>query len=73
MCHCTHFIVVQLLSHVYSFETPWTIAHQAPLSVGFSRQAYWSVLPFPSPEDLLDAEIKPVSPALQVGSLPLSH
>ena len=39
-----------MLSHVQLFETPWTVAHQAPLSVGFSRQEYWSGLPLPSPE-----------------------
>ena len=44
--------------------TPWTVAHQAPLSVGFSRQEYWSGLPFPSPGDLLDSGIETVSPAL---------
>ena len=57
----------------YSFETPWTIAHQAPLSVGFSRQAYWSMLPFPSPGDLPDTEIEHASPTLQEESLLLSH
>ena len=45
--------------------TPWTVAHQAPLSVGFSRQEYWSGLPFPPPEDRPDQRIKPRSPALQ--------
>ena len=44
--------------------TPWTIAHQAPLSTGFLRQEYRSGLPFPSPGDLPDSEIKPASPAL---------
>jgi len=47
--------------------TPWTVAHQAPLSMGFSRQEYWSGLPFPSPENLPHPGIKPtsrVSPAL---------
>ena len=44
--------------------TPWTIAHQAPLSMGFLRQEYRSGLPFPSPGDLPDSEIKPASPAL---------
>ena len=44
--------------------TPWTVAHQAPLSVGFSRQEDWSGLPFPPPGDLLDPGIEPVSPAL---------
>ena len=46
------------------------MAHQASLSMEFSSQEYWSVLPFPSPEDLLDPGIKPGSPALQVDSLP---
>ena len=59
--------VVQLLSHVRLFATPWTIAHQAPLSMGFSRQEYWSRLPFPSPGDLPDPGIKPASPALACG------
>ena len=55
------------------FETPWTVAHQAPLSMGFSRQEYWSGLPFPSPGDLPNPGIKPaspMSPALQANSLP---
>ena len=52
---------------------PWTVACQAPLSMGFSRQEYWSRLPFPSPGDLLDPGIEPWSPALQADSLPLSH
>ena len=50
--------------------TPWTVAHQAPLSMGFSRQEYWSGLPFPSPGDLPDPGIEPRSPALQADSLP---
>ena len=50
-----------------SFETPWTVAHQAPLSVGFFRQEYWSGLPFPSPRDLLHPGIKSMSPALEGG------
>ena len=49
------------------------VAHQAPLSLGFSRQEYWSGLPFLSPGDLPDPEIKSTSPTLQAGSLPLSH
>ena len=53
--------------------TQWTVARQAPLSMGFSRQEYWSGLPFPFPGDLLDSGIEPVSLALQVDSLPLSH
>ena len=44
---------------------PWTVAHKAPLSMGFSRQEYWSGLPFPSPGDLPDPGIKPRSPTLQ--------
>ena len=43
---------VYVLSRVWLFATPWTVAHQAPLSMGFSRQEYWSGLPFPSPGDL---------------------
>ena len=50
--------------------TPWTVARQAPLSMGISRQECWSGLPFPSPEDLPDPEIEPGSPALQADSLP---
>ena len=45
--------------------TPWTVAHQAPLSMGCSRQEHWSRLPFPTPGDLLDLGIEPQSPALQ--------
>ena len=50
--------------------TPWTVAFQPPLSMGFSRQEYWSGLPFPSPRDLPDPGIEPGSPALQAVSLP---
>ena len=56
-----------------SFATPWTISHQAPLSKEFSRQGYWSGLPFLSPGDAPDPGIEPTSPALQADSLPLSH
>ena len=52
------------------FGTPWTVFCQAPLSMGFSRQEYWSGLPFSSPGDLSDSGIKPRSPALQADSLP---
>ena len=52
-----------------SFESPWIVAHQAPLSMEFSRQGFQSGLPFPSPADLPDPWIKPVSPALQADSL----
>ena len=58
------------LSCVRLSATLWTVALQAPLSVGFSWQAYWSGLPFPSPGDLPDPEIKPGSPALRADSLP---
>ena len=50
--------------------TPWTMALQVPLSMGFSRQEYWSGLPFPSPGELPNPGIEPRSPALQEGSLP---
>ena len=50
--------------------TPWTVACQAPLSMGFSRQEYWSGLPFPSPGDLPNPGIEPGSPALQADSFP---
>ena len=52
------------------FATTWSVACQAPLSMGFSRQEYWSGKPFPSPEDPSDQGIKPRSPALQADSLP---
>ena len=58
-CMCT---CAQLLSCVCLFPTPWTVAHQAPLSIEFSRPEYWSGLPFPSPRDPLDPGIKPGSP-----------
>ena len=58
------------LSSVGLFATPWTVAQQAPLSMGFSRQEYWSGLPFPSPGDLPDPAIKPGFPALQADALP---
>ena len=51
------------------FVTPWTVACQAPLSMEFSRQEYWSGLPFPSPGDLPDIGIAPGSPVLQADSL----
>ena len=59
----------QSLSHVRLFGTPWTVAHQAPLSMEFSRQEYWNELPFPSPEDPPDPGIEPRCPALQADSL----
>ena len=51
------------------FATPWTVAHQAPLSVGFPRLEYWSGFLFPSQGDIPDARIKPRSPTLQADSL----
>ena len=65
---CVH---AQSLSHVQLFATPETVACQAPLSMGFSRQEYPSGLPFPSPGDPLDKGIKPQSPALQADSTKL--
>ena len=61
---------VKSLSRVQLFVTPWTVAHEAPLSMGFSRQEYWSGLPFPPPGDLPDPGIEPVFPASQADSLP---
>ena len=60
---------VKLLSRVRPFATPWTIAYQVPLSMGFSRQECWSGLPFPSSGDLPDPGIEPGSPALQADLL----
>ena len=51
-----------VLSRVQLFATPWTVAHQAPLSMGFSWQEYWSGLPFPPPGALSDPRVKPESP-----------
>ena len=50
-----------------SFMTPWTVAHEAPLSLGFSRQEYWSELPLPAVGDLPDPGTKPTSPVLAGG------
>ena len=58
----------QSLSCVQLFETPWTAAHKAPLSMGFPRQAYRRGLPFPTPGDLPDPGIEPTSPAAAVTS-----
>ena len=60
---------VTSLSRVRLFVTPWAVAHQASPSMGFSRQEYWSGLPFPSPGDLADPGIEPGSPALQADAL----
>ena len=64
---------VKLLSRVRLFATPWTVTHRAPKSMGFSRQEYWSGLPFPSPGDLPDPGTEPGSPALWTDDLHLSH
>ena len=62
-------VKVKLLNRVRLFAIPWTVAHQAPPSMGFSREEYWSELPFPSPGDLPDLGIEPSSPALQADTL----
>ena len=59
-----------MLRHVQYFATLWTVAHQAPLCMEFSRQEYWSGLQFPSPGDLPNPGIEPRSLALQADSLP---
>ena len=62
-------VKVKSLSCVRLFATPWTVAHQAPPSMGFSRQEYWIGVPFPSPGHLPDPGIEPRSPALQADAL----
>ena len=62
-------VKVKVLSHVRLFATPWTVAYQAPPSMGFSRQEYWSGLPFPSPGDLPNPGIEPWCPAFQADAL----
>ena len=64
---CVHVCLPSIISRVRYFVTPWTVAHQAPLSMGFSRQEYWSRLPCPPPGT---EPVSLVSPALQVNSLP---
>ena len=66
-------VKVKWLSCVRLFLTPWAIAYQGPQSMEFSRQEYWSGLAFPSPGDFPNPGIKPVSPSLQVNSLPLNY
>ena len=77
LCAIYHYILcyicvcAQLFSCVRLFLTPWTVALQAPLPMGFTKQEYWSGLPFPPPQDLPGPGIEPVSPvcqALQAGS-----
>ena len=62
-------VKVKLLSRVQVFETPWMVAYQAPRSMGFSRQEYWSGLPFPTPGELPNPGIEPGSLALQTDAL----
>ena len=67
---------VLIRSVVSNSETLWTVAHKAPLFLGFFKQEYWSGLPFPSPGDLPNLGLEPASPeslALQAVSLPLSY
>ena len=64
ICACMH---AQLLSRALLLATSWTVARQAPLSMGFSRQEYWSGLPFLPPRDLPNPRTKPTSPALVGG------
>ena len=74
-CGDVHACVLSRFSCVWLFVTLWTVAHQAPLSMGFYRQEYWSGLPYPPPGDLLDQGIEPVSLnplASQAGPLPLA-
>ena len=77
VCACARVCVcVHAFGHVQLFATPWTIAHQALLSKGFSRQDYWSGLPCTPPGDLPNPGIKPESPAIPIllaDSLLLSH
>ena len=78
VCLCVYFRRILLLwtSVVSDCATQWTVASQAPLSMGFSWQEYWNGLPCPSPRYLPNPGIKPTSsaaPALQADSLPLSH
>ena len=63
-------VVLSCLSHVQLFETPWTVARQAPLSLGFSRQEYWRGSPCPLPGNLPNPGIETRSPTLQADSLP---
>ena len=59
-------VVVKLISCVQLFATPWTVVHQGPLSIGFSRQEYWSAFPVPPLGDLPKPGIEPMSPAFRI-------
>ena len=77
MCECVRVCVsvsVSCFSRIRFFVTPWTVAHQAPLSMGFSRQEYWSGVPCPLPGDFRDPGVESRSPkslTWQAGSLPV--
>ena len=66
-------LLLSRFSRVQLCAILWIVVHQAPLSMGFSRQEYWSEFPFPSPGDLPDPGIETTSPVLHTDSLPLSH
>ena len=68
-----HVCLLSRFSCVWLFATPWTVACQAPLSMGFPRQEYWSGLPFPTPGNLPNPGIELASPAWQPDSIPLGH
>ena len=75
MCACVHLCVLSRFGCVWLFVIPWTVAHQAPLSVGFSRQEYWGGVPFPPPGDPPHLRTEPTSltsPALAGGFLTTS-
>ena len=77
MCVCIYTIIYKYI-YICKYQIlmicdPWTVACQAPLSMGFFRQEYWSGLPFPPPGDLHNPKTEPWSPALQAVSVCLSH
>ena len=63
----------RLVAMFKSFSVPWTVAHQAPLSMRFLSQEHWNGLPFPSPGELPSLGMEPASPVWQANSLPLNH
>ena len=70
---CNVHVYAKLLQSCLTLCDPMDVAHQAPLSMEFSREEYWSGLPFPSPGDLPDSGIEPMSPASQADSFLLNH